>query len=80
MSDSVVVKDHGIRVIEAPDETLITLDVIWASNGRGMYVSGNRIILGSAPWDVMYKIVGWDAETMCLRAVKMREGVIGGGE
>lgn len=71
----VVVRFAAVTVVvQAPEETWITLGLIAASDPEYLTVSGGRIYLGDdqAGDEVVYRVVGWDMEHEALRVVRDR--------
>jgi len=65
MRESLILKDNGIEVVEAPDESMISL-VLLAQEARGVMVHGNYIWFGTGVHAVRYLVTGWDAEHAAL--------------
>jgi len=53
-------------VSSAPEESLITLDLIRLSDPEALRLDGNYIRFGMFPDEVQYEIVGWVSEQRAL--------------
>lgn len=56
-------------VEETPDESFVSLGLIQSTDPWHLTVSGDRLYLGTdrAGAEVVYQVVGWDAEQQSLR-------------
>lgn len=71
MAGEIIVRDNGITVEQAPDDALVSLQLI-AHATRGLQVVGDTIVLGERPGNVVtYKVTGWDDRHAALVVEKV---------
>lgn len=76
--DQIIVTAYAPEVVveHAPDDTMISLELLASGGGihGGIYVSGDRIHLGSDrdEVEVVYRITGWDAAAKALIVTRDR--------
>lgn len=61
-------------VEHAPEETLFSLGVVASADPRLVFVRDDKIFVGNdrAGDEVVYRVVGWDAEQKALKVVRDR--------
>lgn len=66
--DGIVVKDHGVEVLEAPEMALMSLQMLKID--RAYRVDGDIIMVGTRGF-IAYRVTGWDPKRRALILTKV---------
>jgi len=72
-SDPIILTTHRITVVQAPQRSLVSLNVTQASDPDRLFITRSHINVGVDPQgeDVIYRVTGWDAVGCALVVEKV---------
>ena len=68
--DSIVLQHHYFTVVDAPQDSHVSLSLL---GPEGITVDGTTLVFGHFPQEVVYEVVGWDAEYQALQVRKVAD-------